>query len=90
MTLRDEDKIIHSIVRWLAGARPKNGRRYYFEKYGRVAEKVKERLGRFRFSKVCPYCGKNFRRSNSLMVHLLLKHRGELKAMIEEGVSLVP
>jgi len=83
MTLRDEDKIIHSIVRWLVSARPKNGRRYYFEKYD-IAKKIKERLERYRGSKECPFCGRKFGRSPSLLVHILLKHHGELRQMIEE------
>jgi len=84
MTLRDEDKIIHSIIRWLAGVKPKNGRFYYFEKYKRLAKKVREKLGAYRFSKVCPFCGITLNHKGSLVVHLLLKHRHELRQIIEE------
>jgi len=83
MTLRDEDKIIHSVVRWLVGAKPKNGRRYYFEKYD-IAKKIKERLGKYRHSKTCPFCGRSFAKLNNLATHVLLVHAFELRRMIEE------
>jgi len=84
MTLRDEDKIIHSIARWLTGTKPKYGRFYYFEKYKRISKKVKERLGAYRSSKVCPFCSVPIKHRGSLVVHLLLKHHHELRQIIEE------
>jgi len=84
VSIRDRDKIIDSVIRWLLGLPPKWGRkRHYFESY-KISERIKERLRRFKVDRKCPFCGKEFEKKRQIVSHIFNCHRIELRRMIEE------
>jgi len=64
--------------------KPKNGHFYYFEKYRRLARKVKERLRKFRETNVCPFCGAPINHRGSLVVYIMARHFHEMRSVVFE------
>jgi len=76
-SLRDLDKAVHSVVRWIAGLKPKYGKRvHYFVRMG-VAEEVM-RLPRSPDGKTCPLCGFRASSASGLVMHVLSRHKSEI------------
>jgi hypothetical protein len=74
--MRERDKLVKSIVRFLLGFKPEYGSCYYFER-SRIRSKV------YRFVAAakamvsglqCPFCGKRVSRRSSLATHLIKVH----------------
>jgi len=79
---RDKSKILRSIARWLAGLKPVFGKKHYFERYA-VSLCITRLLGDYRGGKVCPFCGKKFKRTSSLVTHILKYHGDDIEELLE-------
>jgi hypothetical protein len=80
--VRDLVKAVASFIRWLAGLKPKNGRRYYFERYS-IPKEVLEQLEPFRASGTCPFCGKTFRCATGFVSHIIRVHYSEVVELLQ-------
>jgi len=88
--LAEKEKLIHSMARFIAGAKHR-GRRYlnrYWKKYSnyKAIEMVLMDLRtKFQLYKQCPFCGSKFVRTGSFVTHLLRKHHSDLELILEAG-----
>jgi len=80
---RDRSKILRSIARWLAGLKPVFGKKHYFERYA-IAMCVTRVLGGYRGSRRCPFCGKLFKRTSSLVTHIIRFHSVDIEELLEQ------
>ena len=81
MRERDLDKALISFARWLAGLKPSYGHKYYyFEKYRALSEFAK-RVAHLRGKKVCPFCGREFKRVSGYITHVL-KHKFDVASIL--------
>ena len=79
--VREEDRALESLVRWLIGAKPKTSSTYYFMKYRFPAEtweKLRELRRIVLEERRCPFCGRRIARLSCMAYHLLYFHRYEL------------
>jgi len=83
MRPRDEDKLVISFARWLAGLSPKWGTKYYFERYKLKSDALKV-FEKYRGLKVCPFCGLVFKRTSGYITHLVAKHKHEIIELVVE------
>jgi len=76
-SLRDLDKAVHSVARWIANLKPKYGKRvHYFVRMG-AAEEIM-RLPRSPDGKTCPLCGFRASSASGLVMHVLSRHKSEI------------
>jgi len=83
ISVRDRHRLLHSIARWLSGLRPAMGRQHYFERFA-FAGCVKKRLDRFRGKRICPFCGKTFKKFSAFVTHVMRCHCHEIEDLLEK------
>ena len=82
VSARELDKVVHSMIRFISGLKPKN-KKYYFErvKLSSTARKMLiEMRKRFLSEGSCPLCGKKVKR---LATHLRYHHFRELATLLD-------
>jgi len=83
--LRDLEKMVHSIARWLACLDPKWGPRHYFKKYD--IHRVEAELMPYLCTLQCPFCGERFTRPSGFITHVERRHWDDIVDLIRRAMQ---
>lgn len=85
MTIEVEnEKILRSIARWIAGLKPKWGKTFYFQRFAWwqcVVDRFLNDCRHYMSRGTCPFCGKRIGRRN-MVWHILKSHRYQILEVI--------
>jgi len=85
-TSKDLDKLVHSVIRWLAGLKPKYGRVHYFMRYA-IRDNIERDLKPSNDGKTCTLCGRTFPNRAALAAHLVQSHRNQILSILKSYIK---